>query len=137
MRRLFMALVTVAVAGSLAAAAFAEGSDPTARATFMSKIKVNAAKATLNVKYRGCAKVAALTSGCRRTVRSGLSAARLTKATRRTSAAWCGIPIGNPSRATAPSTQRCSRSTASREGDEGSAKKRHLLGAVLHHDRHD
>jgi hypothetical protein len=89
MRRLFIALVTVAVAGLLATAALAEGSDPTARATFMSKFKVNGAKATLTVKYR-CAKVAGahLWVSAKQS-KSGLAAARLMKeGSSRTSAAW-------------------------------------------------
>jgi hypothetical protein len=89
MRRLFIALATVAVAGALTAGAFAEGSDPTARASFMSTIQVNGAKATLKVRYR-CAPVkgAHLWVSAKQS-RSGLSAARLMKeGSSRTSAAW-------------------------------------------------
>jgi hypothetical protein len=89
MRRLFLALAAVVVAGCLASAAFAEGIDPTARATFMSTINVNGAKATLTVRYR-CAKVAGahLWVSAKQT-KSGLSAARLMKeGSSQTSAAW-------------------------------------------------
>jgi hypothetical protein len=82
-------VTAVAVAGCLAATALAEGSDPTARATFMSTIDVSGAKATLKVRYR-CAKVAGahLWVSAKQTT-SGLSAARLQKeGSSKGSAAW-------------------------------------------------
>lgn len=87
MRRVLIALV--AVAGCIAAAARAEGSDPTARAAFLSTIKVDGAKATLTVRYR-CATVkgAHVWVSAKQTT-SGLSAARLMKeGSSRSSAAW-------------------------------------------------
>jgi hypothetical protein len=89
MRRLFITLAALAVAGCLAGAAFAEGIDPTARASFMGTIKVDGAKATLTVKYR-CAKVtgAHLWVSAKQT-KSGISAAKLMKeGSSQKSAAW-------------------------------------------------
>ena len=89
MRRLLIVAAAVAAAGCLTSTALAIGSDPTARATFLSTIDVNGAKATLKVRYR-CATVrgAHLWVSAKQT-RSGLSAARLQKeGSSKSSAAW-------------------------------------------------
>jgi hypothetical protein len=89
MGRLLVMAAVVAVGCCFVTAALAEGSDPTARATFMSTINVSGAKATLKVRYR-CAKVtgAHLWVSAKQT-KSGYSAARLMKeGSSKTSAAW-------------------------------------------------
>jgi hypothetical protein len=79
MRRLITGSAVAAAAAVLAAAAFAEGVDPTARATFVGSIQAGTAKATLKVRYRCApAKGVHLWVSAKQT-RSGVSATRLMK----------------------------------------------------------
>jgi hypothetical protein len=84
-----MAAIVAVAAGLVASAALASGSDSAARATFMGKIQVNGAKATLKVRYR-CSPVAGahLWVSAKQS-KSGLSAARLMKeGSSRSAGAW-------------------------------------------------
>jgi hypothetical protein len=89
MRRLLVVGVVAVAAAVVSAAAFAEGVDPTARATFVGSIQAGTSKATLKVRYR-CSPVKGvhLWVSAKQT-KSGVSAAKLMKeGSSRTSAAW-------------------------------------------------
>jgi hypothetical protein len=88
MRRLWVCFAVVVTAGVLPLAAIAEGSDPTATASFVGTIHVSGAKATLKVRYR-CAPGAQNLWVSAKQTKSGLSASRLMKeGSSRSSAAW-------------------------------------------------
>jgi len=89
MRKWSAVAAVVAAAGVVASAALAEGSDPTARASFVGAIKVAGTKATLIVRYR-CSQVtgAHLWISAKET-KSGVSAAKLMKeGSSRSASAW-------------------------------------------------
>lgn len=89
MGRYVVIVAAVMAAGVFASAAVAVGSDPAARASFLSTISVSGSKATLTVRYR-CSPVrgAHLWVSAKQT-KSGLSATKLMKeGSSKTASAW-------------------------------------------------